>query len=56
MEVGIIDHSEGLLSGVVAAELASAYSFISIVGMGRPIDEVMMEQLAAQLWKISCIS
>lgn len=48
-EVGIIGHSEGSLIGMVAAERASADSFISIAGAGRPIDEVLMEQLAAQL-------
>lgn len=50
-EVGIIGHSEGSLIGMVAAEQASADSFISIAGAGRPIDEVLMEQLAAQLPK-----
>lgn len=48
-EVGIIGHSEGSLIGMVAADQASADSFISIAGAGRPIDEVLMEQLAAQL-------
>lgn len=48
-EVGIIGHSEGSLIGMLAAERASADSFISIAGAGRPIDEVLMEQLAAQL-------
>ncbi|WP_052131557.1 hypothetical protein [Planococcus sp. CAU13] len=48
-EVEIIGYSEGSLIGVVAAERASADSFISIAGAGRHIDEVLMEQLAAQL-------
>ncbi|MGI2329149.1 alpha/beta hydrolase [Planococcus sp. YIM B11945] len=48
-EVGIIGHSEGSLIGMVAAERASADSFISISGAGRPIDEVLMEQLAVLL-------
>lgn len=48
-EVGIIGHSEGSLIGMVAAERASADSIISIAGAGRPIDEVLMEQLEAQL-------
>ncbi|MFD1030189.1 alpha/beta hydrolase [Metaplanococcus flavidus] len=48
-EVGIVGHSEGSLIGMVAAERASADSFVSIAGAGRPIDEVLMEQLAAQL-------
>lgn len=48
-EVGIIGHSEGSLIGMVAAEQVSADSFVSIAGAGRPIDEVLMEQLTAQL-------
>ena len=48
-EVGILGHSESSLIGMVAAERASADSFVSIAGAGRPIDEVLMEQLAAQL-------
>ena len=48
-EVGIIGHSEGSLIGMAAAKRASADLFISIAGAGRPIDEVLMEQLAAQL-------
>ncbi|QHJ72276.1 hypothetical protein [Planococcus halotolerans] len=46
-EVGIIGHSEGSLIGMVAAVRASVDSFISKAGAGRPIDEVLMEQLAA---------
>lgn len=34
---------------MVAAEQASADSFLSIAGAGRPFDEVLMEQLTAQL-------
>ncbi|ANU26290.1 alpha/beta hydrolase [Planococcus versutus] len=48
-DVGIIGHSEGSLIGMAAAKRASADLFISIAGAGRPIDEVLMEQLAAQL-------
>ena len=48
-KVGIIGHSECSLNGVVAAKRASADSFISIVGAGCPIDEVLMEQLVGQL-------
>lgn len=49
MEVGIIGYSEGSLIGMVAAERASFVSFISIAGAVRYIDEVLIEQLAAQL-------
>ncbi|MFJ7934001.1 serine aminopeptidase domain-containing protein [Sporosarcina sp. NPDC096371] len=48
-EVGIIGHSEGSLIGMVAAEQADADTYISIAGAGRPIDQVLMEQLEAQL-------
>lgn len=47
--VGIIGHSEGSLIGMVASQKADADVFISIAGAGRPIDEVLLEQLQAQL-------
>lgn len=48
-KVGIIGHSEGSLIGMVATEQADADAFISMAGAGRPIDQVLMEQLEAQL-------
>ncbi len=45
--VGIIGHSEGSLVGIAAAD--SVDIFISLAGAGRPIDEVLVEQLQAQL-------
>lgn len=48
-KVGIIGHSEGSLIGMVASQKADADVFISIAGAGRPIDQVLMEQLEAQL-------
>lgn len=48
-KVGIIGHSEGSLIGMVASQKADADAFISIAGAGRPIDEVLIEQLQAQL-------
>lgn len=48
-KVGIIGHSEGSLIGMVAASKANADTFISIAGAGRSIDQVLLEQLAAQL-------
>ncbi|WP_342514027.1 alpha/beta hydrolase [Sporosarcina sp. FSL K6-1522] len=48
-EVGIIGHSEGSLIGMVAAEQTDADAFISLAGAGRPIDQVLIEQLEAQL-------
>lgn len=47
--VGIIGHSEGSLIGMVAAEQAEADLFISLAGAGRPIDEVIYEQIENQL-------
>lgn len=41
----IAGHSEGSLIGMVAAEKAKADGFISIAGPGRPIDQVLAEQL-----------
>ncbi|MFD1205382.1 alpha/beta hydrolase family protein [Sporosarcina contaminans] len=48
-KVGIIGHSEGSLIGMVAAEKTDADMFISIAGPGRPINEVLLEQLEQQL-------
>lgn len=48
-KVGIIGHSEGSLIGMVASKNADADVFVSIAGAGRPIDEVLLEQLQVQL-------
>lgn len=48
-EFEFIVHSGGSLIGMVAAEKATADSVVSIAGAGRPIDDVLREQLAAQL-------
>ncbi|MEB2299523.1 alpha/beta hydrolase [Lysinibacillus xylanilyticus] len=47
--VHIIGHSEGSLIGLLAAQKANVESFVSIAGAGRPIDEIMLEQLKGQL-------
>lgn len=47
--VHLIGHSEGSLVGMVAAQSTKVASFTSIAGAGRPIDEVLIEQLSAQL-------
>ena len=47
--VHIIGHSEGSLIGLLAAQKANVESFVSIAGTGRPIDEVLLEQLKGQL-------
>ncbi|MGE7946803.1 alpha/beta hydrolase [Lysinibacillus sp. NPDC093688] len=46
--VHIIGHSEGSLIGLLAAQKANVESFVSIAGTGRPIDEVLLEQLKVQ--------
>lgn len=48
-KIGIIGHSEGSLIGMVASQKADVDAFISIAGAGRPIDEVLLEQLQVQL-------
>lgn len=48
-KVGIIGHSEGSLIGMVASQKTDADAFISIAGAGRPIDQVLVEQLQVQL-------
>ena len=48
-KVGIIGHSEGSLIGMVASQKADADAFISIAGAGRPVDQILLEQLQVQL-------
>ncbi|WP_163971476.1 alpha/beta hydrolase family protein [Oceanobacillus halotolerans] len=48
-EIGIIGHSQGSLVGMLAAEEPSVDFFISLAGAGRPIDEVLYDQLSEQL-------
>lgn len=45
----VIGHSEGSLIGMLAAQKTPVVGFISIAGAGRSIDEILLEQLAAQL-------
>ncbi len=44
-----IGHSEGSLIGIVAAEKKVVKGFISLAGSGRPINEVIEEQVKSQL-------
>lgn len=46
-ELIIIGHSEGSLLGMLACEQADV--FVSLAGAGRPIDDILKEQLATQL-------
>jgi pimeloyl-ACP methyl ester carboxylesterase len=44
----VIGHSEGSLIGMVAAQRMDANAFVSIAGAGRPIQEVILEQVKPQ--------
>ena len=48
-EVHVIGHSEGSLVGMIAATSTKVDSIVSIAGAGRPIEEVLIEQLTPQL-------
>jgi pimeloyl-ACP methyl ester carboxylesterase len=45
----IIGHSEGSLIGMVAANRLGVNAFVSIAGAGRPLPEVILEQVKSQL-------
>jgi uncharacterized protein len=45
----IIGHSEGSLLGMLAAQKTPVTGFISLAGAGRPIDQVLIEQLTPQV-------
>ncbi len=45
----IAGHSEGSLIGMVAAQKAKADVYISIAGIGRSADQILLEQLGPQL-------
>jgi pimeloyl-ACP methyl ester carboxylesterase len=45
----IIGHSEGSLIGMVAAQRMGADAFVSLAGSGRPTQQILLEQLKAQL-------
>lgn len=47
--IHVIGHSEGSLIGLLAAQKTDVESFVSIAGAGRPLDEVLLEQLKGQL-------
>lgn len=47
--VVIVGHSEGSLIGAIAARRGGVAGFVSVAGMGRPAQEVLREQLRAQL-------
>lgn len=45
----VAGHSEGALIGLVASEDHNADGYVSLAGAGRPIDEIIVDQIAAQL-------
>jgi uncharacterized protein len=47
-KIVIIGHSEGSLVGMVAAQQQPVAGFVSLAGPGRPIDEVLNQQVAGQ--------
>ena len=48
-EVHLLGHSEGALIMTIAAQQNEVDSLISIAGTGRPVDEILTEQLKASL-------
>jgi hypothetical protein len=45
----VIGHSEGSLIGMVAAQRLGAHAFVSIAGAGRPVQQIILEQVRSQL-------
>lgn len=45
----ILGHSEGSLIGMIVAEKANVAKYISVAGVGIPADQILKEQLKAQL-------
>jgi uncharacterized protein len=47
--LAVLGHSEGSLIGMVAAQRMGADTFISIAGAGRPVQQIILEQVGSQL-------
>ena len=47
--IGFVGHSEGVLVGLLAAQDARFAAFVSLCGPGRPLQDVLREQLKAAL-------
>lgn len=45
----VIGHSEGSLIGMVTAQRINADGFVSIAGAGRPLQEIILDQVKSQL-------
>jgi pimeloyl-ACP methyl ester carboxylesterase len=48
-KLGLIGHSEGALIGLIAAKDAKPDAYVSLCGPGRPLQEVLREQLKKNL-------
>ncbi len=48
-KIGIIGHSQGSLTGILAAQTSSVDALISLAGAGRSMDEVLCDQLEEQI-------
>ncbi len=46
--ITVIGHSEGSLIGMVAAQRMGANAFVSVAGAGRPIQQIILEQVKPQ--------
>jgi pimeloyl-ACP methyl ester carboxylesterase len=47
--ITVLGHSEGSLIGMVAAQKMGARAYVSIAGAGRPIQQIILEQVKSQL-------
>lgn len=47
--VTVLGHSEGSLIGMVAAQRIGVHAYVSIAGAGRPIQQIILEQVKPQL-------
>ncbi len=45
----VLGHSEGSLIGMVAAQRMDAHAYVSIAGGGRPLQQIILEQVKSQL-------
>ena len=45
----ILGHSEGSLVGMVAAQRIGAHAYVSIAGAGRPLPQIILEQVKSQM-------
>lgn len=52
-KITIIGHSEGSLVGMLASQKTNGTNYISIAGMGRPMDVIILEQLEKQAPKLA---